>query len=62
MSRFSIAQPPNQNHSTWACVDRTSGAVKRAFTPDQVCIFEFADATHAVVGSLGDPATWKCYR
>jgi hypothetical protein len=58
---FGKPQAPNQSHSAWACVD-SRGVVRRTFTPDQVCIFQYADATHAVVGSLGDPATWKCYK
>jgi hypothetical protein len=61
MSRFYQPQAPNANHANWACVD-TRGTVRATFTPDQVCVFQYQQTAHAVVGTLGDPATWRCYR
>jgi hypothetical protein len=60
VARNTFPTPPNNDNSTWTCVDR-SNEVRRTFTPDQVCIFQYPQATHAVVGSLTNPATWKCY-
>jgi hypothetical protein len=63
VSMRSVPQAPNGDHSGWACVDRSSGTVRATFTPDQACVFEYRQtAAHAVVGSLKDPSTWRCYR
>jgi hypothetical protein len=61
VSRGSSPAPPSKDRSTWACVN-SFGTVKRTFTPDQVCIYQYPLATHAVVGTLSNPGTWKCFR
>jgi hypothetical protein len=60
-SSSSSPSPPNKDRASWACVDR-NGTVKVTFTPDQVCVFQYRQVAHAVVGTLTNPGTWKCYK
>jgi hypothetical protein len=32
------------------------------YTPDQLCDWEYGQTSYAVIGSLADPETWKCYK
>jgi hypothetical protein len=54
-----VAQGPSHDDPSWSCRGR-----KRStdFSPDQVCDWQFGATTYAVVGTLSDPSTWRCYK
>jgi hypothetical protein len=56
-----MAQPPGSGTSTWTCDPGRRGGQAVPFTPEQVCDWQYGLASHAVVGSLADASTWKCY-
>ncbi|WP_203921901.1 hypothetical protein [Rugosimonospora africana] len=56
-----LAQAPGHDHNTWTCTTGRHGQAD-PFTPEQVCDWQYGTAAHAVVGSLADYTTWKCYK
>jgi hypothetical protein len=55
-----MARPPDGDTPTWTCDPGHRGQAV-PFTPDQVCDWQYGVTSHAVVGSLADSSTWKCY-
>jgi hypothetical protein len=56
-----LPKAPDHDHPTWTCTTGRRGQVV-PFTPEQVCDWQYGNAAHAVVGSLADYSTWKCYK
>ncbi|HEY2675042.1 MAG TPA: hypothetical protein VGJ07_32335 [Rugosimonospora sp.] len=54
-----LARAPDHDTPTWTCTTRRGQL--DPFTPEQVCDWQYGPAAHAVVGSLADYTTWKCY-
>jgi hypothetical protein len=59
MVNAGIAQRPDHDDPSWSCQGRHRSV---DFTPDQVCDWQYGTASFAVVSSLPDPSTWKCYK
>jgi hypothetical protein len=45
-----LPKAPNHDHPTWTCTTGRRGQVE-AFTPEQVCDWQYGNAAHAVVGA-----------
>ncbi len=59
MVNSGIAQRPDHDNPSWSCAGRHRTV---NFSPDDVCDWQFGNASYAVVSSLPDPSTWKCYK
>jgi hypothetical protein len=61
-TRHGIARAPGQGDKSWTCVAGNAHSGAADFSPTDVCRWRFSDnGAYAVVGSLGDPSTWRCF-